>query len=69
MFEIELSDCLTVYKQKTMYFSKIELFEIDLFSHLTVCKQKTVFEPMTNSDISKDCTYAKLNCLKISENI
>ena len=39
------------------------MFEIELFLHLTLCKQKNVLKPVTNR------TYAKLNCLKLSETI
>ena len=38
-----------------MYLYQNELFEIELFLHLTVCKQ--------------NCSYVKLNCLKLSETI
>ena len=49
-----------------MYLCYIELFEIELFLHLTLCKQETVFNQITVCK-EKLCSYAKLNCLKLSE--
>ena len=40
-----------------------------MFLHLTVCKRKTVFNPMANCVETKDCTYVKLSCWKLSETI
>ena len=51
MFEIELFDYLTEYKQETVDLCKTELFKIEQFDRFTVCEQKL-------------CTYAKLNGLK-----
>ena len=51
-----------------LHLCEIELFKIELFSKLTVCKQKLYLNKWlcVNKIL---CTYAKLNCLKLSETI